>query len=336
MNDEEIENFVQEINDLMLTHNIRGLDRKEKIILKMSLVDIDYNDIAIAICNDKHIDWYSVSSIKLDGNNLWKRINDAVVPEGERWGLNIERIKKKRAPGLPTILNKIKAASTLPDYVINSSSIFEENQIPDEENQIPGRSEFTDVMATLGIIGGTRGIEEKYSPIDCIKQVKKTLGFLGILGSKWVDNDVIDEMRGFLSRVNHSRGKVEFLLISPLCDDFKNLYKDGKISGRTESLRHFKELMTEFDCLDVRLYSQLPCFRLIFIDSSIVAVSKYRIDRGNDKEDRSGWTVPHLVIQSESRHSMYYSFEGYFDDIWGRSAPLMGVNIPQGEINIDE
>ena len=46
-----------------------------------------------------------------------------------------------------------------------------------------------------------------------------------------------------------------------------------------ESIQHFLKLAHEYSCLEVRFYDQIPCFRLVFIDDRIVAVSRYKMDK---------------------------------------------------------
>jgi len=323
---DEIKEIVMEVNELIIEKESKGLSNIEKQILEQSLKGKTYREIAELV----NINYHSIT--RHFGNTTWIKITRVLQSKAKELGLrDIEnqRIGKKNSSSLKNILLQFQANTVLPSFVHS----FDENSDSTNKN-----TEFSDVLEALGIIGGTLGIENnRYSPIECLKRVRRNLSFLGILGSKWVhDNESMDAMRLFLSQVKRSRGKVEFLLISPLCDEFKNLCSLGKLSGRTESLQRFKELMTEFDCLEVKFYNQLPCFRLIFMDSSIVAVSKYRIDRGSNLKDKSGWAVPHLVIQASAEHSLYDSFEGYFKDVWERSIPLMEISIPQNRVNINE
>jgi len=189
--------------------------------------------------------------------------------------------------------------------------------------------EVSTVLKEMGIIGCTsRLTESKYEPVQCMKQARRRLYFMGILGSKWVTEPHIRaEFRQFLSRIQYQGGFIRFLMINPEGEAFKRLrnYRGGAISA--ESLGHFRALVEEFPCLQVRLYDQLPCFRLVFIDDSMLAVSRYKIDKEGYFQSKYGWEAPHLVIDSTAPWSLYDAFELYYQQIWDVSLPLIANQI---------
>lgn len=181
-----------------------------------------------------------------------------------------------------------------------------------------------DVLGEMGVIACTSRLSQsRYEPAQCMKQARKKLYFLGVLGSKWViEPHVRAEFRQFLSRIQLEGGEAHFLLINPGGNAFKHLrdQREGAIS--TESLKHVRALMKEFACFKVRLYDQLPCFRLVFIDDQILALSRYRISRDGYFQSKFGWEAPHIVIRAGTPWSLHDAFELYFRQLWDISREL--------------
>jgi len=177
------------------------------------------------------------------------------------------------------------------------------------------------VMEEMGIAGATTVLSKsKYEPLECMKSARKQLYFMGILGSKWVDPPILEEFKKFLQRVQRRGGTVRFLLINPNSNAYKQLKSRRGI--RAESLREFRMLCHEFPCLQVRLYNQAPCFRLVFIDDQLLALSRYKMDKEGYFQSRFGWEAPHLVIHAEAPWSLYEAFEMYFQQVWETAQDL--------------
>lgn len=185
-------------------------------------------------------------------------------------------------------------------------------------------NEVITILKEMGIVGATSRLSEsKFEPDQCMAQAHRKLFFMGILGSKWV---ILPHVRAefvkFLKRVQAQNGSVRFLLIEPESRFFGRLktLREGAISD--ESLQHFKMLMKEFSCLEVRLYDQMPCFRLVFIDDKILAVSRYKIDKEGYFQSKFGWEAPHIIVDSSAPWSLYSAFELYYEQIWDGSKDL--------------
>jgi hypothetical protein len=206
---------------------------------------------------------------------------------------------------------------------------------PEEETQpIKIDKELTEVLGEFGIVkGASRLSQSKYEPMECMRAAQRKLHFMGILGSKWVtESHVRAEFNQFLERIQTMKGSVRFLLINPYCEAFSSLrtLRGGAISA--DSLRAFQELQKRFTCLEVKLYSEIPCFRLVFIDGNIVAVSRYRIDKERYLQSRFGWEAPHLIIQSSSIWSLYEAFELYYLQAWDRAQDLEKILQSKGDL----
>jgi hypothetical protein len=188
----------------------------------------------------------------------------------------------------------------------------------------PPETALTAVLKDMGIVGCTsRLTDSKYEPTQCMQQARRKLWFMGILASKWViEPRVRAEFRDFLSAVHYQGGEVRFLLINPKGRAFTRLrdQREGAIS--TESLKHIKALAKEFSCFQVRLYDLIPCFRLVFIDETMLAVSRYKIDKRGYFASKYGWEAPHLLIDGAAPWSLYDAFDLYFHQVWDSSQCL--------------
>lgn len=171
------------------------------------------------------------------------------------------------------------------------------------------------VLEEMGITGATTILtKSRYEPLECIRQTRRKLFFMGILGSKWVEPQMRDEMKLFLERVHDRGGSVRFLLINPNGRAYRQLKSRRGITA--ESLKQFRSLCRDFPCLQVRLYDHVPCFRLVFIDDQLLALSRYKMDKEGYFQSRFGWEAPHLVIRADAPWSLYEAFELHFQQVW--------------------
>lgn len=200
----------------------------------------------------------------------------------------------------------------------------------------------------VGIIGCTEKLQgTQFEPRKCMKSVNKYLDFMGVGGNKWVDQD--DKMELFLAmleRVKATNGKVRYLLINPNSKSFAQLKKLRKNKVPSSSYYKFKELVAKYDCLEVRLYDDLPSFRLQFVDQEYVAVSRYYIEHELHEKANFGWKIPHLIVraekitniqkgQTEYQLTLYKSFEQLYQYIWEHSEILTKHYIIQQEEHIN-
>lgn len=211
-------------------------------------------------------------------------------------------------------------------------NIAEKKLLPPYHESIknPPNQTLQEVLELAGIIDATTSLSEsKFTPSECMKKATKRLWFMGILGSKWViPAHVRFEFEQFLKKMEAVGGSVRFLLINPESQAFAKLrsFRGGAIS--CESLKYFAELIAKYgNTLEVRLYDHLPHFRLVFIDDSLLAMSRYKIDMEGYFQSKFGWDAPHLVISRKSDWSLAYAFEMYYVDEWLRAKNLQQVKL---------
>lgn len=184
--------------------------------------------------------------------------------------------------------------------------------------------EFAHVLDDMGITGCIPHLDEsRMTPTACMKRTHRTISFMGILASKWVSpGHMRTEFCDFLSRIENYGGEVRFLLINPSGQAFTRLkhQREGAIDVRV--IEDVKALVNEFSCFHVRLYDNLPCFRLVFIDNNELALSLYKITKQGHFESKYGWAVPHLMLVPQRPYSLYDAFELYFQHVWSSSVDI--------------
>ena len=144
----------------------------------------------------------------------------------------------------------------------------------------------------LGIKNCTEKLTDTpFMPKTCMKNVKKTLFFMGVAGSKWVnDPPVYAEFERMLRKVSAAQGEVRFLLLNPNGNGWKKLKNLRRDNLSDSSYNKYQILMKNYPCLKVRLYDPLPSFRLQFVDGTYIAVSRYKLSFLNMKKLIMGGT----------------------------------------------
>ena len=162
-----------------------------------------------------------------------------------------------------------------------------------------------------------------FTPDACIRRSTRSLSFLGVLGSKWVNDPAVRaQFSAFLGSIEAKNGHVQFCLINPWGSAYKKLYgfRSGNINW--ESLRHYRDLKARYGCLEVKLYDALPKFRLIFIDEKLCVIARYKIDERGYYTSRYGWAAPHLSFLAEADWSFYDPFSAYFGEFWSKAKSI--------------
>ena len=183
----------------------------------------------------------------------------------------------------------------------------------------------------LGIINCTEELKgTQLEPIQCMKDIHASLSFMGVGGEKWVkDVQLRKAFENMLHRTKSMGGEVRFLLINPASEAYGRLYQLRGESVPYDSYERFVDLVNKFDNLKVRLYSDMPSFRMQFVDDTYLAVSRYYFDKVSHDSFGGGWKTPHLIISNEQkefgknepRHkgSLYGSFLLSYNFIWAHS-----------------
>ncbi len=206
------------------------------------------------------------------------------------------------------------------------------------------KDELINLYKNIGIEGCTKELQgTQFEPRQCMRKVKKYLDFMGVGGNKWVDQD--DKLQLFeemLKRVQAQHGSVRYLLIDPRCDGYKKLKELRQNKVPSSSYKRFKKLVKKYSCLEVRLYDDLPSFRLQFVDQEYVAVSRYFIEHELHTQKQFGWKIPHLIVRAEKIGNiedgetdypitLYKSFEQLYQYIWDRSVDIKTIELPVQE-----
>lgn len=176
-------------------------------------------------------------------------------------------------------------------------------------------SSFFESLSDLGITGTTSKLtNSQFEPAQSMKAASQTLFFMGILGSKWVED--LEKFEEFLGLIQSKNCKVRFLMINPNGQSFQRLktMRGGNLNDKSSV--KFKKFVMDYPCLEVKFYDFIPSFRLIFIDGKILAVSRYKLDKKGYFQSKQGWDAPHLVIEENAIWSLYEPFLSYYNFIW--------------------
>jgi hypothetical protein len=146
---------------------------------------------------------------------------------------------------------------------------------------------------------------------------------MGVLSSKWVTEAAVrSEFKQLLARLDAINGDVRFLIIDPDGDGFRRLseLREGHVS--TESVDRLRQLIREHKCLKVRMYSNLPAFRIIVIDDDVVSFSAYRVAAKAYLKSERGWESPHVVLDPLAPYPLAEAFQSLFLETWENAKPL--------------
>ncbi len=185
------------------------------------------------------------------------------------------------------------------------------------------------VITKMGIEDGTTlGAPDSgplWSTSRCMRDTKHVLKFSGVAGQKWVlDPETRQSFDKFLHRLDAQCGEVHFLLLDPKSRHYKSLQKVNENLG-TQSFVILSRLMNEHPCLKVKLYRGPACFRLVFIDSRILAASFYVINDGQFAT-RSGLEAPHMVVNPQAEYPLYGAFATLFESIWNHGSRYLPLD----------
>lgn len=161
--------------------------------------------------------------------------------------------------------------------------------------------------------------ESNYDPKSCMSKTSRKLDFKGMLGSKWVsDPEIRNQFTSFLDEVEADNGQVRFLLADPNGAGYEQLsdMRQESLSEDADHYHRYVKLNEEYDCFEVRLYTQIPTFRMVFLDNNELIISRYRYRQIDEELNRAWDVIPHLVINSNEEWSLEEPFRHTFDHIW--------------------
>lgn len=165
-----------------------------------------------------------------------------------------------------------------------------------------------------------------YEPAKCISRTDRSLYFMGMLGYKWVtDPETHEAFKRLLSEFDADEGEVKFLIADPDSEGYRRLgdMRKETLSNDAGHYHKYVELVDDYDCLEVRLYSQIPTFRMVFIDDQTLVASRYRYRPREDIDTNRAWeNIPHVEIERDAPWSMYDPFEKVFKELWEDAEPI--------------
>jgi hypothetical protein len=178
----------------------------------------------------------------------------------------------------------------------------------------------------VGLVGADREIKTGIDPRQSLKLCRNSLDFLGIGATKLVRNRV--EFENAIERCQRPDQPVRFLLCSPDQERLEQIARNANRSKKEyqdavrESLTFIAKLRRDraFN-IEVRLYSELPIFRVMFVDDTLCLASHYVFGEGD------GSHLPQLHVRKAARggrevDSLYYAFRVYFLRAWDAATPL--------------
>lgn len=178
--------------------------------------------------------------------------------------------------------------------------------------------EDSDVLSEVGFHSAIPKLKDsEYTPEGCMRLAQSTLYFMGTTGSKWVlTTNVRENFKSFLHSIEGKKGKVKFLLIKPDSGAYRRLKSRRRDALTGSTYEMWKKLSQEFECLEVKVFNHLPCFRTIFIDNSKMVLSRYKLEKNDHIACNSGWDAPHLIFRQKAEWAMYDAFRLYWDEEW--------------------
>jgi hypothetical protein len=120
------------------------------------------------------------------------------------------------------------------------------------------------------------------SRIADMRKVEKFLFFSGICGEKWLYNDELkNEFKSMLARVQENGGKVVFYLLNPQSTYYEK-FRKSKTDFPASPYPFFYECTVKYKCFEVDLYDRYPSIRILKIDQSEPVIRRYVLEFQND------------------------------------------------------
>lgn len=175
------------------------------------------------------------------------------------------------------------------------------------------------VLREIGIRDWEPSMLQGTSTRDLIRRSQVSIDFMGISAWKWIKE--IDDLKKMLRRHVSNGGGTRFLLLDPdasACREFESI--KGLIPGSmTDQIRahtgRLLALQAEGLPIEVRYYSAMPGFRMVFQDDQVLVLALYSLSYDGGEEG------PQLLLAPEQGRdwSFYYGFRALFRSRWESS-----------------
>lgn len=175
----------------------------------------------------------------------------------------------------------------------------------------------------LGIIGADKTIKGGIDFGASLRLCKNSLDFLGVGAAKLVA--CREDFEKAVRRCQRQDRPVRFLLSAPDNAELDNVARRAR-RGPAEyqqTVRSALEVLARLKVehalnIEVRLYQELPLFRLMFIDDTLCLASHYVFSEG-DGSQLAQLHLRRFVGQARDVDSVYYPFRLYFESLWKKA-----------------
>jgi hypothetical protein len=165
--------------------------------------------------------------------------------------------------------------------------------------------------------------DSRYHPKEIIPEIYTSFDFLGHGASKWTDQFVLLDQA--IERVKRNKGMVRFMTFDPrvakgLKDhevESNDIQEQNKILKSLLTLKHLaNKHLRDDNKVQIKIYRELPTFRLAFVNSNIVLVGHYNGHTRNSNES------PIIVFNSVKEWSFYSAFRALFEKRWNEAETI--------------
>lgn len=178
----------------------------------------------------------------------------------------------------------------------------------------------------IKILGSS--VKGEGSTASYMKNATSSIRFVGIAASKWVrDADLLEKT--IRSICSQNTGYIHFLLLNPDSDAAKKLTiaqnnsNEQSVSAKIQnSLDKITEIVNRIsdndvkllDRFEIRLYNQMPVFRLTIINNTCAYFCFYQ--KGCDGSKLKQFVIKPKRNVDSSQENIFNSMSEYFDSLW--------------------
>lgn len=148
----------------------------------------------------------------------------------------------------------------------------------------------------------------------------ESIDFMGIFASKWLIPENLKILKNFLSK---DTNRARFLLLDTEGKAFYEFNKSRKGMLSTDALKLHEELIREYSNYQVRLFNDLPKYRMLILNNNVIGFSIHELDYENYIQKRSEWDSSVLVLERVGEKiTLFDLFLDYFNNVWSKSKIL--------------
>lgn len=177
----------------------------------------------------------------------------------------------------------------------------------------------------IGLLGADRTIAKGIDYRKSLNLCTDSLEFLGIGANKLLNER--EAFRGAINRCRRDERAIRFLLCPP---DHEKLIDIARQAGRPDkeyqekvkdTLRELRDLKEKKAInIQVKFYSKLPLFRLMFVNDTFCLASHYILGEGE------GSQLPQLHVWKKPPgqrdiESFYFPLKRYYEQMWEEARP---------------